>query len=125
MSKRPRKRRRPRGKPLSPPALRARLDALAVRQPQAAEGRAGDAVGRLLAERWRAHGVDIRLRTGLVAFRADASGRISSVLLTDGTELRADIAQRFANGFDDPVDFFDWFMFPDKAEAYLAQVGAA
>ena len=35
------------------------------------------------------------------------------------------IAHRFVNGFDDPRDFFDWFMFPDKAEAYLAEVGAA
>jgi hypothetical protein len=37
----------------------------------------------------------------------------------------AAIAHRFANGFDDPVDFFDWFMSPDKADAYLAEVGAA
>lgn len=51
----------------------------------------GNAVGRLLAERWRAHGVDVRLQTGLVSFRADASGRISSALLTDGTVLRADV----------------------------------
>jgi 3-phenylpropionate/trans-cinnamate dioxygenase ferredoxin reductase component len=51
----------------------------------------GNAVGRLLADRWRTHGVDVHLRTGLVSFRADASGRISSVLLTDGTELRADV----------------------------------
>jgi 2-polyprenyl-6-methoxyphenol hydroxylase-like FAD-dependent oxidoreductase len=36
-----------------------------------------------------------------------------------------ELARRFANGFDDPVDFFDWFMSPDKAEAYLAEVGAA
>ena len=36
-----------------------------------------------------------------------------------------EIAHRFVNGFDNPVDFFDWFMFPDKAEAYLAEVGAA
>ena len=50
----------------------------------------GNAVGRLLAERWRAHGVDVRLGTGLAQFRADASGRIASVLLTDGGELRAD-----------------------------------
>jgi 3-phenylpropionate/trans-cinnamate dioxygenase ferredoxin reductase subunit len=50
----------------------------------------GNAVGRLLAERWRAHGVDVRLQTGLASFRADASGRVDSVLLTDGTELRAD-----------------------------------
>ncbi len=50
----------------------------------------GSSVGRLLAERWRAHGVDVRLQTGLASFRADASGRIASVLLTDGAELRAD-----------------------------------
>jgi 2-polyprenyl-6-methoxyphenol hydroxylase-like FAD-dependent oxidoreductase len=36
-----------------------------------------------------------------------------------------EIAHRFANGFDNPADYFDWFMFPDKAEAYLAEVGAA
>jgi hypothetical protein len=33
-----------------------------------------------------------------------------------------DLAHRFVNGFDDPVDYFDWFMFPDKAEEYLATV---
>jgi hypothetical protein len=32
------------------------------------------------------------------------------------------IAKRFVEGFDDPEDFFDWFMTPDKAEAYLAEV---
>jgi 2-polyprenyl-6-methoxyphenol hydroxylase-like FAD-dependent oxidoreductase len=36
-----------------------------------------------------------------------------------------ELAHRFVNGFDNPVDYFDWFMFPDKAEAYLAEVGAA
>jgi hypothetical protein len=35
-----------------------------------------------------------------------------------------EIAHRFANGFNYPPDYFDWFMFPDKAEAFLAQVGA-
>jgi hypothetical protein len=35
------------------------------------------------------------------------------------------VAHRFVNGFDNPVDYFDWFMFPDKAEAYLVAVGAA
>ena len=35
-----------------------------------------------------------------------------------------EIAHRFVNGFDNPPDYFDWFMFPDKAEAFLAQVGA-
>jgi 2-polyprenyl-6-methoxyphenol hydroxylase-like FAD-dependent oxidoreductase len=37
----------------------------------------------------------------------------------------AEVAHRFVNGFDNPPDYFDWFMFPDKAEAYLAEVGAA
>jgi hypothetical protein len=35
-----------------------------------------------------------------------------------------EVAHRFANGFNNPADYFDWFMFPDKAEAYLAKVGA-
>jgi len=35
------------------------------------------------------------------------------------------IAKRFVEGFDDPPDFFEWFMTPDKAEAYLAGVAAA
>jgi hypothetical protein len=35
------------------------------------------------------------------------------------------IAHRFANGFDNPQDFFEWFMDPNKADAYLAEVGAA
>jgi flavin-dependent dehydrogenase len=30
------------------------------------------------------------------------------------------IAQRFANGFSDPNDFFDWFMDPAQAAEYLA-----
>ena len=34
------------------------------------------------------------------------------------------IAKRFVEGFDDPSDFFEWFMTPDKAEAYLAEVAA-
>jgi hypothetical protein len=32
------------------------------------------------------------------------------------------IAKRFVDGFDDPPDFYEWFMSPDKAEAYLAEV---
>jgi hypothetical protein len=32
-----------------------------------------------------------------------------------------EIATRFANGFDDPRDFFEWFMDPEKAATYLAQ----
>src|SRR5262249_45310249 len=45
-------------------------------------------------------------------------------LITAGNLLPA-VSHRFGNGFDNPVDYFDWFMFPDKAEAYLAEVGAA
>jgi 2-polyprenyl-6-methoxyphenol hydroxylase-like FAD-dependent oxidoreductase len=44
-------------------------------------------------------------------------------LLTAGNDS-PEVAHRFANGFNNPADYFDWFMFPDKAEAYLAQVGA-
>jgi hypothetical protein len=32
------------------------------------------------------------------------------------------VRNRFANGFNNPKDFFDWFMDPDKAAAYLAEV---
>jgi hypothetical protein len=35
------------------------------------------------------------------------------------------VARRFANGFSDPNDFGNWLMDPDKAAAYLAEVGAA
>ncbi len=45
-------------------------------------------------------------------------------LLTAGNES-PQIAHRFANGFDNPQDFFEWFMDPHKAHAYLAEVGAA
>jgi hypothetical protein len=31
------------------------------------------------------------------------------------------IAHRFVNGFDDPRDYFDWFMSPDKADAFMAE----
>jgi NADPH-dependent 2,4-dienoyl-CoA reductase/sulfur reductase-like enzyme len=51
----------------------------------------GDDVGRMLAERWRRHGVDVRLRTGVAGIRADATGRVEALLLTDGSELRADV----------------------------------
>ncbi len=35
------------------------------------------------------------------------------------------VADRFANGFNDPRDFFEWFMDPGKAAAYLAEVTGA
>ncbi|SCK24782.1 Dehydrogenase (flavoprotein) [Variovorax sp. HW608] len=34
------------------------------------------------------------------------------------------VARRIVNGFNDPTDFANFFMAPDKAEAYLAQVAA-
>jgi 3-phenylpropionate/trans-cinnamate dioxygenase ferredoxin reductase subunit len=51
----------------------------------------GDEVGMLLADRWRSHGIEVRLRTGLAHIRADASGRVDAVALTDGSVLRADV----------------------------------
>jgi Styrene monooxygenase A putative substrate binding domain len=35
-----------------------------------------------------------------------------------------EVAARFVNGFNDPRDYFDWFMEPDKASDYLARVAA-
>jgi hypothetical protein len=32
------------------------------------------------------------------------------------------VAQRFANGFNDPSDFENWFLDPEKAKDYLAGV---
>jgi 2-polyprenyl-6-methoxyphenol hydroxylase-like FAD-dependent oxidoreductase len=34
------------------------------------------------------------------------------------------LAHRFVNGFDDPRDYFEWFMDPASAERYLADVSA-
>jgi len=34
------------------------------------------------------------------------------------------VAHRFVNGFDDPRDYYDWFMDPAKADAYLAELAA-
>ncbi|MEO9174201.1 MAG: styrene monooxygenase/indole monooxygenase family protein, partial [Gaiellales bacterium] len=32
------------------------------------------------------------------------------------------LAHRFVNGFNDPRDYFEWFMAPDKAERYLSEI---
>jgi 3-phenylpropionate/trans-cinnamate dioxygenase ferredoxin reductase component len=50
----------------------------------------GKDVGLMLAARWRQHGVDVHLRTGVAHIRADAGGRVRSIVLTNGVELRAD-----------------------------------
>jgi hypothetical protein len=42
-------------------------------------------------------------------------------LLQAGNEHQP-IAERFVNGFNDPRDYFDWFMDPEKASRYLGQV---
>jgi len=34
------------------------------------------------------------------------------------------VAHRFVNGFDNPPEFYEWFMDPGMAEAYLAEVAA-
>jgi hypothetical protein len=35
-----------------------------------------------------------------------------------------EIAQRFVNGFNNPKDYYAWFMDPDKAANYLAEMAA-
>jgi hypothetical protein len=35
------------------------------------------------------------------------------------------VADRFANGFDDPADNEEWFFDPDRAGGYLAEVQQA
>ena len=52
----------------------------------------GPTLGRLLAHRYRAHGVDVRVRTGVTGFGADAAGDVRSARLTDGSEIRCDVA---------------------------------
>jgi 3-phenylpropionate/trans-cinnamate dioxygenase ferredoxin reductase subunit len=49
----------------------------------------GDELGRVFADLHREHGVDLRLGTGLREFRGDG-GRVTAVVLADGTELPAD-----------------------------------
>jgi 2-polyprenyl-6-methoxyphenol hydroxylase-like FAD-dependent oxidoreductase len=44
-------------------------------------------------------------------------------LLVAGND-HPEVAARFANGFDNPPDYFDWFMEPDKASLYLSEVAS-
>ncbi|WP_433566655.1 styrene monooxygenase/indole monooxygenase family protein [Nocardia sp. CA-151230] len=48
---------------------------------------------------------------------------VLAMLGAAGTSPR--IARRFANGFDDPRDFFHWFMDPDSARSYLDDLAPA
>jgi 3-phenylpropionate/trans-cinnamate dioxygenase ferredoxin reductase component len=52
----------------------------------------GPEVGGLLAERYRAGGVDVRLGVGLGRFLADRDGRVSGLELTDSSEVPCDVA---------------------------------
>ncbi len=51
----------------------------------------GDEVARVYADLHRAHGVDLRFGVGVSEFRG-TDGRLTGVVLTDGTELPADLA---------------------------------
>jgi hypothetical protein len=42
--------------------------------------------------------------------------------LLGAAQEHEEIRDRFANGFNNPRDFFDWFMDPGRAAAYLARV---
>jgi NADPH-dependent 2,4-dienoyl-CoA reductase/sulfur reductase-like enzyme len=51
----------------------------------------GAEVGEMLAERFRANGVDLRLGRGLGGFLEDAGGRVRGLELTDGSEIACDV----------------------------------
>ncbi|WP_163508415.1 styrene monooxygenase/indole monooxygenase family protein [Fodinicola acaciae] len=57
------------------------------------------------------------------ALLAPPPEHVLKLLTAAGDEPR--IAHRFANDFDDPRDFFNWFMDPDKADAYLAELATS
>jgi 3-phenylpropionate/trans-cinnamate dioxygenase ferredoxin reductase subunit len=52
----------------------------------------GSEVGMLLAERYRAQGVELRLGTGVTDFACDADGNLRALELTDGSEISCDVA---------------------------------
>jgi 3-phenylpropionate/trans-cinnamate dioxygenase ferredoxin reductase component len=52
----------------------------------------GPEVGTLLAERYRAHGVDLRLGVGVADFVANGDGRLRALRLADGSEIACDVA---------------------------------
>jgi hypothetical protein len=45
-------------------------------------------------------------------------------LIGSGVQYQA-VADRFANAFDNPADFENFFFEPEKTEAYLAEVAGA
>lgn len=52
----------------------------------------GSVLGGLLADRYRTYGIDLRVRTGATGFGAGPDGAVRSVRLTDGSEIRCDVA---------------------------------
>jgi NADPH-dependent 2,4-dienoyl-CoA reductase/sulfur reductase-like enzyme len=52
----------------------------------------GPTVGRLLAERYRSHGIDLRAGATVVGFRPDNGGPLQAVDLAGGSEVRCDVA---------------------------------
>ena len=51
----------------------------------------GEEMGSVCATVHREHGVDLRLSTGVESFEDDDAGRVTGVVLTDGTIVRADV----------------------------------
>jgi NADPH-dependent 2,4-dienoyl-CoA reductase/sulfur reductase-like enzyme len=51
----------------------------------------GPLLGARCAELHRAHGVDLRLATGVAGFRGGADGRVAAVELADGAQVEADV----------------------------------
>jgi 3-phenylpropionate/trans-cinnamate dioxygenase ferredoxin reductase component len=52
----------------------------------------GDDIAEVFADLHRAHGVTFRFETGVREFRAGDDGRLSGLVLTDGSEMAADLA---------------------------------
>jgi len=52
----------------------------------------GAEIGALLAKRYRAHGVELRLGTGMTGFVSDKDGRLRALQLSDGSEIACDVA---------------------------------
>jgi 3-phenylpropionate/trans-cinnamate dioxygenase ferredoxin reductase subunit len=52
----------------------------------------GTEIGMLLAERYRAQGVDLRLGTGVTGFACRADGHLRALELSDGGEIACDVA---------------------------------
>jgi 3-phenylpropionate/trans-cinnamate dioxygenase ferredoxin reductase component len=52
----------------------------------------GEAAGEVLARRYRAHGVDLRMGVGLSRIRTSADGRVAALELADGSFVDCDVA---------------------------------